>query len=170
MDLTVTILRVALATVFAVAAVGKLADPAGGRRAFIGVGVPSRVAGLAATALPVVELGVATLLIAGPGRAAALAAVALVGMFNLGLLSRLLKGDTGGCHCFGRIHDAPLSWWTLGRNALLTGVGAFLLSAAPGPAPAAAAAANLAHSSSILCLGGLAAITAAALVRLSPRR
>ena len=169
MDLTVTVLRVGLATVFAVAAVGKLADPTGGRRALVWVGMPSRLAGPGATALPVVELGVATLLIAGPGRVAALAAVALVGMFNLGLLSRLLKGDTGGCHCFGRIHDAPLSWWTLGRNALLTGVGAFLLSATPGPAPAAAAA-NLAHSSFILFLGGSAAITAAALVRLSPRR
>jgi thiol-disulfide isomerase/thioredoxin len=120
--------RVVLAMVFALAAVTKLADRAGTRRAVIEFGTPIRVAGAVAVLLPLVELSVAGLLLPAPtARAGAVAAIALLAAFTAAIATSLARGRTPECHCFGQLHSAPAGWRTIGRNAGLLAIGVIAL-------------------------------------------
>ncbi len=114
-----TVARVALALVFAAAAVGKLVDRRGTVVAAEGLGLPSGAAGPVAGILPVVELAVAVALAGAWGPSAVVGAAA--GLFLLVLLTCLVvlnlrQGRRPPCHCFGRVDDAPIGAGTVVRN------------------------------------------------------
>ena len=114
------VLRVVLATVFIVAAVGKLRDRAAAGATVGAVGVPPRFRPPVAFALCVAELGVAgLLLLPGLGVAGAVGAAALLTVFLVALTVQYLRGVEVPCACFGQITVTPAGAPTLARNALL---------------------------------------------------
>ena len=127
-------LRIALAAVFAVAAVGKLRDLDGSRRAVVNFGVPARAAAAAGVVLPLVELAIAVALVPEPSaRWGAIAAFVLLLGFIVGIATALRRGETPDCHCFGQIHSAPAGRGTLARNAVLAAMAAVVVADGPGP-------------------------------------
>jgi uncharacterized membrane protein YphA (DoxX/SURF4 family) len=126
--------RFALAAVFLVAALTKLADMPGSRRALQSFGLSIALVPAAAVALPLAELIAATLLVfsATVQSGAALAGVLLL-MFMGGIGAALRRGTTPDCHCFGQLHSKPAGFETLARNCILAAVAMFLLIAGPGP-------------------------------------
>jgi thiol-disulfide isomerase/thioredoxin len=133
------VLGVLLAIVFAIAAFGKLTDPAGTRNALGDFGVPGVLVTPVALALPAVELSVAILLLLGSTRVVGAAgALGLLAIFSVAIGATLAHGRTPDCHCFGRLHSAPAGLGTLARNAVLAGVAAVVLIAGEGhPGPGA---------------------------------
>ena len=129
--------RLFLAAVFAVAGLAKLADREGTRTMVAGFGVPGRVAGAVAIALPIAELTVAGLLLpASTAAYGAISAVALLVIFSAAIAWNLARGRSPDCHCFGQLHSAPAGWWTLARNALLAAAAGLVAVASwndPGP-------------------------------------
>ena len=114
------IARLLLAAVFAVAAVTKLADREGTKKAVIAFGTPERLAAPLAILLPLAELAVAGLLL--PATTAvygAVGALVLLAVFSIAIAVSLARGRTPDCHCFGQLHSEPASWKTLVRNGAL---------------------------------------------------
>ena len=115
--------RLLLAGVFLVAAIGKLADREGSRRAVADFGVPRDVSGPIALLLPCAEIAVATLLFfGGSARIGALAALALLGIFTATIAVTLARGRKPDCHCFGQLRPTPIGTSTLVRNGVLLGL------------------------------------------------
>jgi hypothetical protein len=112
MEITLLILRLALAGVFAVAAIAKLID----RTARI---------------MPAVELVVAGLLVAAPRPYGALVALALVAGFNLAIALRVWRGVKSPCRCFGRRFERSLGTWVVTRNTLLSIAALMVLAVRP---------------------------------------
>ncbi len=109
----------ALAVVFAAAAVGKLADRRGAVAAAEGLGVPAAGAGPVTVGLATAELAVAAALVWPPTAAVGAAA----GLFILALLTCLVvlnlrRGRRPPCHCFGRVNAAPIGAATVVRNVV----------------------------------------------------
>ncbi len=101
-----------VAGVLIVAAVAKFRDLDTVRAQMRALNVPAA----AAPVLPVVELGVAALvLLTNWG---AWLAVALFGVFTLNIVRALAKGRRDPCPCFG-VNSAPMSTWALLRNGWL---------------------------------------------------
>jgi len=124
-----------LAGVFAVAGVGKLRDLEGSLRAVRDFGVPERAAAAIGLLLPLAELTVAVALIFRPTtRWGAVAALALLLAFSVGIANALRRGQQPDCHCFGQIHSAPAGLGTLARNAVLAVLALVILVEGPGPA------------------------------------
>jgi peroxiredoxin len=123
----ILVARFALAAVFVVAAVGKLADRGGSQRAVEQFGVPGAVAGGVAFALPFAELAIAASLIFSDRAAwAAVGAAALLAVFCAAIVRSLARGATVDCHCFGSVASAPVGRATLARNAGLIVVAGFI--------------------------------------------
>lgn len=126
MDEALLAARLALAAVFVVAGVAKLADLAGSRAAVAGFGLPERLAAPIGTLLPFAEIATALLLLpAATARAGAAAALALLLAFSAGIAASIARGEAPDCHCFGQLHSEPAGPKTLGRNfglALLAGL------------------------------------------------
>jgi uncharacterized membrane protein YphA (DoxX/SURF4 family) len=115
----ILIARLVLAVVFAVAAVGKLADREGTRRALVDFGLPERLTEPGAIVLPFAELTVAAFLLVGPVAAwGAMGALVLLTFFSTGIAVSLARGRRPDCHCFGQLHSAPAGPSTLIRNAV----------------------------------------------------
>jgi thiol-disulfide isomerase/thioredoxin len=112
--------RLLLAAVFAVAAVGKLADRDGARDAMRGFGVPVALTGSVAVVLPATEIAIAAALIV-PATAwwAAVAALVLLLTFAAAIAINVRHGRTTPCHCLGRLHTAPTGPSTLVRTSAL---------------------------------------------------
>jgi peroxiredoxin/uncharacterized membrane protein YphA (DoxX/SURF4 family) len=126
--------RVVLAAVFVAAAAGKLLDLPGSRRALGEFGVPQRLAAVAGTALPLVELAAAALLLARTSaRWGAFLALVLLLSFVAGMARALARGQAPDCHCFGAIHSEPVSRLALARNVALAALAAFAALRGPGP-------------------------------------
>lgn len=84
-----------LAVVFAVAAVGKLVDPAGSRTAVAGFGVPETITGPVVSLLPLVELTAAALLIpSATGRAGSELSLLLMPAFSCTIAPGARTADT----------------------------------------------------------------------------
>ena len=127
-DILLLVARLALAAVFAVAGVGKLADREGSRKAMLDFGVPASIAGVAGLALPIVEIAIALLLLpVATAVWAAIGALVLLLAFIGGIAYNLSKGRTPDCHCFGQIHSEPAGRSTLIRNGVLALVAALLI-------------------------------------------
>lgn len=135
MSTVVLLARIALAGVFAVAAVAKLADLEGSRRAMRDFGVPERAAGGVGLALPLAELAIAVGLLFPPtAQWSAGAAVVLLSAFMVGIAAAMRRGEAPDCHCFGQVHSAPAGRGTLIRNALLAALAVLTVVEGPGPA------------------------------------
>jgi peroxiredoxin/uncharacterized membrane protein YphA (DoxX/SURF4 family) len=135
MSTAVLALRLIVAAVFAVAAVGKLLDLAGSRQAMRDFGVPSRLAGPFGLLLPLAEAAAAAALVIRPSAQwGALVALLLLLAFIAGIGNALRQGVTPDCHCFGQIQSAPAGRETLVRNALLAAMSIVVLGWGPGPA------------------------------------
>ncbi len=126
------IARLALAGVFALAAVGKLTDR-NARRAMIRFGVPASLATPVVIALPLAEIGVAVALIPAPtARLGALASVGLLSAFTIAIVVNLALGRRPDCNCFGQVHSSRVGAATILRNLALGAVAAFIAWGGPG--------------------------------------
>jgi peroxiredoxin len=136
-DFSLLAARLALAIVFLVAAVAKLADPAGSRQALIEFGTPVRLVTALKIGLPVTELAVAfALLPVAAVHWAALTAVLLLAVFTAAIARAIRRGDPPECRCFGQLSRSPVGPRTLVRNALLMAIAALLAAISwwyPGP-------------------------------------
>jgi peroxiredoxin len=125
------VVRLLLAAVFVVAAVGKLADLDESRHAVERFGLPRRVARVVGVLLPVVELGIAgSLVTAVTAQWGAVGAATLLLLFCAAIARVLLRGETADCNCFGSIGSAPVGAWTLVRNLVLIAGAGFVAAAA----------------------------------------
>jgi peroxiredoxin/uncharacterized membrane protein YphA (DoxX/SURF4 family) len=133
--------RLALAAVFIVAGVAKLADVAGSRRAIEGFGLSAAAARPLGVALPVAELTVGVLLLpAATAPYAALGGLVLLLVFCVAIGAALARGEETDCHCFGQLHSAPAGRPTLARNVALAAVaGAIAAAGLDDPGPSAVA-------------------------------
>ncbi len=123
MEIALLIARVFLALIFALAGFTKVVDLARSRRTLIEFGVPEKLAGVAGSSLPFIEIMVAAALL--PLESAwwgAIAALALMTVFAAGIGVNLLRGRKPDCNCFGQIHSKPVSWSTFVRNLGLAAV------------------------------------------------
>lgn len=135
MDAVVLVVRVGLAVVFAIAAVGKLLDLKGSRESLVAFGVPEAAAPLLGTLLPLAELATAiALLLAPTARWGAAAALILLLLFIAGIANAMRHGEAPDCNCFGVIHSEPAGRSTLIRNGLLAVAAAIGVIWGPGPA------------------------------------
>ncbi len=140
MTATLIITRLLLASVLAVSAVAKLADRAGSKSSLTAFGVPSAVAGPAATLLPPAELVIAAGLLGGvSARAAAIAMLVLLGTFSAAVVRALARGDEVACHCFGQLSTEPAGPGSLLRNGILAVLAVFVVAAPGAPGPGVAA-------------------------------
>ncbi len=133
MDGFAVVARIVLVGVFAVSGVAKLLDREGTRRGVEGFGLPGSLVGPIAFALPLAEIAIAIALIPGASaRAGAVAAIALLAAFTIGISINLAQGRRPDCHCFGQLHSAPVGPATLVRNVLLAAAaGVVLFGAGP---------------------------------------
>lgn len=147
----VVALRGALALVFAIAAVAKLRDPTGTRRAVAEFGVSEGLAPTAALGLPLAELATALALVPDrTARAAAAAALVLLAVFVAAIAANLARGRRPACNCFGQLHSAPAGLTTIGRNLGLAAAAALVLGADGHLGEAASASATLAVAALVL--------------------
>ena len=133
--------RLALAAVFIVAGIAKLADLAGSRRAIEGFGLSAETARPLGVALPVAEVAVGVVLLpAATAPYAAIAGLVLLLAFCVAIGAALARGEEPDCHCFGQLHSAPAGWPTLARNVALAAVAGLIAGAGlddPGPSAVA---------------------------------
>src|SRR3712207_946400 len=112
--------RLALALTFAAAAIGKAADRDGSREALRAFGLGGSAERFLVTAVPLAEIVTAiALLPAGTAPYAAAAATVLLGSFAVGIARALARGTEADCHCFGKLHSAPIRRTTLARTLAL---------------------------------------------------
>jgi methylamine dehydrogenase accessory protein MauD len=117
--------RLVLASVFLVAATGKLADRDATRRMLAGFGVGGGLGRRGAVLLPLVELAVAAgLLGASTAPWAGLAAAALLVAFCLAIVGVLARRRQVRCNCFGALGAAPVGRLTLARNGAFVALAA----------------------------------------------
>ncbi len=107
---------VALAAIFAIAAVAKLRDVSATERDFAGLGVPR--ASFFARFVPIAELSIVALLLIVPP-AGAIAALVSLAFFTTFLIGRLRAGVRAPCACFGSSRAQPISVRDVIRNLLL---------------------------------------------------
>lgn len=107
---------VALAAIFAIAAVAKLRNLAATERDFIGLGLPR--ASFFARFVPLAELSIVALLLIVPP-AGAIAALISLAFFTTFLIGRLRAGVHAPCACFGASKAQPISALDVIRNLLL---------------------------------------------------
>lgn len=120
MDLIGTTCAVLLAVVFAVSGTAKLLDLRGTREAAEALGVPLPLVGPVGWSLPVVELGLAVLLLPrSTGRVTAVGAGLLLLVLTGVVIANLLAGRRPRCGCFGGLGSSDVSGRTVARNLLL---------------------------------------------------
>jgi uncharacterized membrane protein YphA (DoxX/SURF4 family) len=134
-------LRLVLAAVFVVAAVGKARDQAGTRHSLESFGIPRALAPTVAVVLPIVEIAIAVALVpVATAWWAGVAALVLLVAFTAALTVGLLRGVEADCHCFGAVSSRPVGPATIARNLVLVAL-AVVLVAAGGDSPGASAVA-----------------------------
>jgi thiol-disulfide isomerase/thioredoxin/uncharacterized membrane protein YphA (DoxX/SURF4 family) len=164
MHTALLVVRLLLASVFALAAVTKLADLRGSREAVAGFGAPEALAAPLGTLLPFAELAVAIALL--PGRTArfgALGAFALLVLFAAAIGRSMARGEAPDCHCFGQLHSEPAGARTLVRNAALGALAAFVaVGGWNGAGPSVTAWIGRLHGAGLVAFAGGIALAALA--------
>lgn len=128
--------RICVALVFVAAGIGKLFGWTGVRASLRDFGLPERLLGPVAYALPLIELGCAGLLVVrSTARIGAAAAGVLLLAFTAAVVRVLARGEQPECNCFGALRSTPVSWRTVARNAVLLVAATLLLAVGPGHAP-----------------------------------
>jgi uncharacterized membrane protein YphA (DoxX/SURF4 family)/peroxiredoxin len=132
MELTLLAVRLVLAAVFLLAGVAKLADHKGSSKALTEFGLPPRMAQPLSLLLSMGEfvIGV-TLVPVALTWYAACGALALLGIFMIGIVTNLARGRKPDCHCFGQLHSAPVGWPTVVRTGVLGAGAGWLVSRGP---------------------------------------
>ena len=131
-ELALLVARLLLAAVFLLAGVAKLADRKGSTKALRAFGLALGLVEPMSWLLPAAEITAAVGLVPlASAWYAACGALALVGIFVVGIGVNLARGRNPHCHCFGQLHSAPVGWPTLVRNALLGAIAAWLVSRGP---------------------------------------
>jgi len=128
MTTTLLFARVVLAVIFSVAALAKLADRDGFRRALRAFHLPGRLVRPLGLFVPAAELAVAAGLV--PTRiawSAALAALALLLLFSAAIGVGLGFDYSLECRCFGALGETRLRWRSLLRNSVLASLAAFVV-------------------------------------------
>ena len=124
--------RILLAGVFVVAGLAKAMNPKRTRRAFIDLGGPPSVAGIAAVALPVLEITTAmALLFRATAWLASGFTVLLLALFTLVLLAQFRKEIRPACPCFGFSRPKPVGRSEVARNLVLAGLAGGIVVAGP---------------------------------------
>lgn len=114
--------------IFIVAAVSKLRDQAGTRKAGVSFGVPESMSQVFALVLPIVEIIAATsLLFSGLSWFGSLAIALLLIAFTGAIIVQLIKGMQPDCHCFGGLGAEKIGVSSVLRNALFLVPAAFLV-------------------------------------------
>ncbi|MGE0593565.1 MAG: MauE/DoxX family redox-associated membrane protein [Vicinamibacterales bacterium] len=133
MELAVLGLRLLLAAVFLVAAIGKLRQRATFAPTLVAFGLPPRGAAVAADLIPRAELVVGALLLV-PSTAvwAATASLVLLGLFTAAMALTLARGRAPACACFGAASAEPIGPATLVRNGALLLAAGLVVLAGPG--------------------------------------
>ena len=133
MAVVVLTLRIALAVMFGVAALAKIASF---RRTWARVrlfGIPEAVSRPVAIAIPVAELGTVALLIPGAtARAGGVVAAIVLGGFSVAVARLLVRGEAPDCNCFGLLHTAHVGPGMLVRNLVLAALALVVAIAGPG--------------------------------------
>lgn len=119
---------VVLALVLAASGGAKLADPHSTRASFRALALPAP--GALAVIVPLVELGTAVALIAAPPLGAVIA-LGLLAAFSVFLASRVARGETEPCACFGQVRRRPISRADLLRNGALMALAVATLALPP---------------------------------------
>jgi thiol-disulfide isomerase/thioredoxin len=159
--------RCLLAVVFIVAAIGKLLDLEGSRRALVEFGMPSRAARVGGVLLPVAELAVAVAMLLVPtARWGAAGAFLLLLAFSAGIARAMSRGEAPDCHCFGQIHSEPAGSSALVRNAVLSAASAFVVLTGPGPSLDSALGTLHGAQIALVATSALAAVLAVAVAQL----
>lgn len=162
MDVSILIVRLALAAVFAVAALAKFSDLGRFRHALERFGLSGRLAEPAGVFFPVAELAVAAMLVpVGTARWAALSAVVLLAAFSAVLVRVVVRGETVDCNCFGSFGSARVGRGTLGRNGVLLAMAGFVTIAGWSDGGASAFAWIGGHAALAAVVGVVAIVTAA---------
>ena len=121
--------RVLLAGVFLISGTSKLISGfSNSRKTLADFGVPKFFVGPLSFVLPIVELMIGCLLL--PGTSAwfgAIAAAALLLVFNAGVAANLALGKHPKCNCFGQLHSEPIGWRTFARNIVMAGLACLLV-------------------------------------------
>jgi thiol-disulfide isomerase/thioredoxin len=103
-----------------VAALTKLSRPENTAAGIRGFGVPSSFVQAGVRVLPALELVLALLLVpALTSRGAAIGALLVLAAFTVAMVRVLVRGEVVDCNCFGVLSRAPVTWRTVGRNAVL---------------------------------------------------
>src|SRR5687768_7741787 len=124
MDVILLLVRLFLFGVFMLAGIGKLLDREGSEKAAKDFGVPNELAKPVAYALPMVEIGIAVLLLfVSTSWIASIAGLLLLLAFTGGMIYQMAKGNAPDCHCFGQIHSEPV-----GKTSLIRNIGFAILS------------------------------------------
>jgi peroxiredoxin/uncharacterized membrane protein YphA (DoxX/SURF4 family) len=127
--------RLLLIGIFVTAAVMKLSDRTGSRRAIIDFGLPSSIATVLGYLLPFVELAVASLLLIDVyAWWGALSGLVLLLLFSIAIGINLILGRKPNCHCFGQLHSSAVDWKVLLRNGFLAVIATFIVIQGPGSA------------------------------------
>ena len=122
--------RLLVATVFAVAAIGKWLSTDSTPRLLATYELDSRLAP-AVTLLPLLDALIAVgLVFDGTSRAAGALAFACLVVFSWLIQRSLRRGHQGDCQCFGRLHSSTISRRSLIRNGVLA-VGASWITVGP---------------------------------------
>ena len=133
MDIVLLFFRLLVGAVFATAGVAKLADPEGSNDALKNFGLPDWMAGIAAPALPLLELAIAVALLPVAWAVwGAWGATALLLIFIAAMGIALARGQAPDCHCFGQLHSEPVGAQTIVRNVLLAACSASVAWLGPG--------------------------------------
>ena len=128
MDGLLLLARLVLAAVFVVSGIAKLLDIAGSQAAMRSFGVPESASKPAGIALPVVEILIAVLLLpVASAKWGALAALALLLAFIVGISYNLSRGRKFDCHCFGQLTSSEIGPSTLIRNVVLALIALFIV-------------------------------------------
>jgi peroxiredoxin/uncharacterized membrane protein YphA (DoxX/SURF4 family) len=128
MQIVLLIARLILAVVFGVAGIAKAADLDGSRRAVASFGIPGGLAAPLGLTLPFAEILIAVALIPlASAWVGAIAALAVLLIFTIGIAVNLARGNSPDCHCFGQLHSEPVGWSTLARNIVLIAVAGLIL-------------------------------------------
>lgn len=135
MDAVALVSKLVLALVFVVAAVAKLAQPTSFRRTLPLYGVPGRLAGVVAIAVPVAELAVAFALVSAElTRWGAIAAVVLLAVFTGATALARVRGVQAECECFGPLDPLSTGARPYIRNTALAAIAALAAATESGTA------------------------------------
>ena len=113
--------RLAVGLMLAYAAVPKLLDPATFAQSIDNYRMlPAALIGVAALALPILEVVIALSLVSGlEAKGGALIATALFVVFTVGMAQAIMRGIDLSCGCFGAEQSARVGWGSIARNLVL---------------------------------------------------